>query len=149
NESDMSMEIAPLTNFNKSDYKVLEKIGEGSYGVIYSVIDKLGNNYAMKKLIAHSKSELSQFRKEYDLINSCQHKHIVRLLGICSTTLDSTTHALYILMERAVTDWEKEIQKRGQKKQYYKENELFYVLKVLVSALASLQRKNICHRDIK
>jgi hypothetical protein len=148
-ESDTSMDATPLYSFNKSEYKVLGKIGEGSYGQIYSVIDKNGKTFAMKKIIAHSKRELHQFTKEYELVHSCQHKHIVKLLGVCNTTLDSTTHALYILMEQAETDWEKEITTRGQTKTYYKEEELINVLRILVAALAFLQRKKISHRDIK
>jgi hypothetical protein len=148
NDSETTENIS-LLSFNKSDYKVLCKIGEGSYGIIYSVIDKNGKTFAMKKIIAHSIKELLQFTKEFELVHSCQHKSIVKLLGMCSTTLDSTTHALYILMEQADSDWEKEIVTRGHAKSYYKEEELIDILKVLTAPLAFLQKSKISHRDIK
>jgi Zn finger protein HypA/HybF involved in hydrogenase expression len=149
NESDMSEDNTALHNFNKNDYKEVSKIGQGSFGVIYSVIDKNEKTFAMKKIIAHGGKELQEFTKEYELVHSCQHKNIVKLLGVCTTKLDNTTHALYILMEQALTDWEKEILKRGHTKAFYKEEELMGILKLLASTLAFLQRRKISHRDIK
>ena len=52
-------------------------------------------------------------------------------------------------MELANIDWEKEIKKRREKKQYYTEGELFDILKQLTSTFSLLQKNNITHRDIK
>ena len=52
-------------------------------------------------------------------------------------------------MELAEIDWEKEIKKRKEKKQYYSEGELFNILKQLVSTFSLLQKYSITHRDIK
>ena len=60
-----------------------------------------------------------------------------------------TTHVLYVLMELANTDWEKEILKRKNLKKYYEENELMNILYILIKSLALLQKQNISHRDIK
>ena len=66
-----------------------------------------------------------------------------------STKLDQTTYALYILMELAYTDWEKEILERKKTKNYYSEYELMSILICLVKSLSILQNQNISHRDIK
>ena len=56
---------------------------------------------------------------------------------------------MYVLMDLANTDWEKEILTRQKTRNYYSETELFAHLKSLISTFAELQRKNISHRDIK
>ncbi len=40
-----------LGEFNYEDYKIIAKIGEGSFGQIYHVEDKLKRSYCMKKII--------------------------------------------------------------------------------------------------
>ena len=52
-------------------------------------------------------------------------------------------------MEVAKTDWEKEINERELKKQYYTESELFSILNQLVNAMVYLQQNNVSHRDVK
>jgi len=52
-------------------------------------------------------------------------------------------------MDLGECDWENEINKRIELKNYYSEDELIYILRGLASALAFLQRKNVAHRDIK
>ena len=52
-------------------------------------------------------------------------------------------------MELANSDWEKEIISRIKTKNYYSENELIKILKSIVNGLSYLQKRNICHRDIK
>jgi serine/threonine protein kinase len=63
--------------------------------------------------------------------------------------LDKTTYVMYVLMDLANRDWEKEILLRSQKKLYYSEEELLKILYELTRTFAELQRHNISHRDIK
>ena len=56
---------------------------------------------------------------------------------------------MYVLMELANTDWEKEILNRQKKRMYYSEQELMTILSQLVNTFALLQNLNISHRDIK
>lgn len=51
-----------------------------------------------------------------DIQNSGQQLNVVNIHGITSNQLDSTTYALYVLMELASTDWEKEILERKKTK---------------------------------
>jgi len=138
-----------LNNFECEDFKVLMQIGEGSFGKIYLVEDKYKKQFSMKKIIANDETDVENFTQEYELVNKVRHKNILRIHSICRRKLDSTTHALYILMEKGVTDWEKEIKARQNKKKFYSEKDLFNVLRQLTEALAFLQIKNISHRDIK
>ena len=115
--------------------------------------DKDKNQYALKKIIADSSDDISSIKQEYqiliDIQNNNKNINVVNIIGISNYKLDMTTHVLYVLMELASTDWEKEILKRKNQKKYYDENELMNILATLAKSLAILQKQNISHRDLK
>ncbi len=138
--------------FNIEDYIITSKLGEGSYGIIYSVCQKDDKNelFALKKIIARSLTEIDGFTKEFELVHSCNHSNIMKIYGICIKILDSTTYALYVLMELSDMDWDEEIKLRLEKRKNYSEEELINILRQLTEALLFMQKKlNISHRDIK
>ena len=139
----------PLINID--DYIINRKLGEGSYGIIYSAINNKDNKkYAIKKIIARSLNEIADFTKEFELVYSCNHPNIMKIYGISIRILDSTTYSLYVLMEIAKNDWDKEIKRRLQKRQKYNEKELVNIIRELTDALLFMQKElKISHRDIK
>ena len=139
----------PLINID--DYSFNRKLGEGSYGLIYSVISNVDKKrYAMKKIIARGLNEIEDFTKEFELVFSCNHPNIMKIYGISLRILDSTTYALYVLMEIANNDWDKEIKMRLQKRKNYTESELVNIIRELSDALLYMQKElKISHRDIK
>jgi hypothetical protein len=138
-----------LGEFNCEDYKVISKIGEGSFGKIFYVEDNLKRGYVMKKIISSDINDLDLFAQEFELINKIRHDGIMRIYSICRRKLDETTYVLYILMEKAVTDWDREIKARAQANKAYSEDDLLLILKQCVDALEFLQTHKISHRDIK
>ena len=131
-------------NFNINDYKIIKKIGQGSFGQIYLIEDKYQNKYAMKKIIVTSEKDIKKIEKEYQI-----DLNLVKIYGFSSKKLDPTTYVIYVLMELAITDWENEILKRQKTKKYYTEKELMTILSSLINTFADLQKQNISHRDIK
>ena len=73
----------------------------------------------------------------------------ITIIGKQNKQLDPTTFVLYVVMELATSDWEKEIEKRRKNKKYYKEKELIKILHKLIITFSQLQKINISHRDIK
>ena len=139
-----------IPQFKIEDYHIVKQLGEGSYGVIYRVVDNNKNPYAMKKLIAHDLKEVESFHKEFEFVSTCKHKNIMKIYGAQISVLDFSTFALYVLMEIAAWDWDSDIKKHLQNRNYYKEEELIIILKQLVSALYFMQaKKKVAHRDIK
>ena len=143
-------------NFNINDYKIIKKIGQGSFGQIYLIEDKYQNKFAMKKIIVTSEKDIKKIEKEYqiliDLNSNAQNDknlNLVKIYGFSSKKLDPTTRVIYVLMELAITDWENEILKRQKIRKYYTEKELMTILSSLINTFADLQRQNISHRDIK
>ena len=111
--------------------------------------NKTRKKYALKKLTASDLKQLEEFQKEFEIAYHCTHENILGLYGICIRIYDSTTFALFVLMDLAEHDWEIEINKRFKEKDYYTEEELIKILKQLTSALVYLQNKQTAHRDIK
>ena len=139
------------TPFSADDYAIINQIGEGTFGKIYQVADRNKNSFAMKKIIANSKEEIDALRKELEMISSLNKLKInlVNIYGLDYKKLDKTTFVLYVLMDLAYRDWEKEINQRKLTKSFYTEEELLHILKELVYTFSELQRNNISHRDIK
>ena len=136
--------------FEDKDYNYIKLIGEGSYGRIYLVQDKITKEeYALKKVLCTSYKELLKFIKEFELIYSLQNPNIMSIYKIQLKYLDQTTSSLYILMERAQIDWNMEIKRRKIAKKYYKETEIIAIIKQLSQGLLFLQKNKIAHRDIK
>ena len=140
-----------LPKFNIDYYIIKNQIGTGSFGIIFQVYNiKTRCKYALKKIFAPDISSLQKFVKGFELVHQNPHNHILDLIGICIQCVDITNYILYILMDLAEQDWDKEINYRASLKKYYTEEELVNILKQLSSALYFLQKeKKIAHRDIK
>ncbi len=140
-----------LPKFDINDYTLYKQIGEGSYGVIYQAYNNHDKKkYALKKIIAHDIDELEGFEEEFELVYVCDHPNVMKIYGICVNILDSTTYALYVLMELALGDWNDEIKKHLSVRKNYKEDDLINILKQIIKALLFMQTKmKIAHRDIK
>ena len=136
--------------FTDKEYKYIRPIGEGAYGLIY-LVENIQNKkqYALKKILCKDLYEIYKHKNQLELIYSMNHPNILELYNIQYKYLDSTTYAIYVLMERAQNDWSVDIRKRIINKNPYKEEEIINIIRQVVSALAYLQKKNITHRDIK
>ena len=145
----LSRSKIPIINIE--EYVLYKKLGEGSYGVIYSVFKQNEKKlYALKKIIAHTLNEIDEFTKEFELVHSCEHENIMKIYGICLRVLDSTTYALFVLMEYSNGDWDKEIRIHLAHRKNYTEFELINILYQLTTALLFMQEKlKVSHRDIK
>jgi serine/threonine protein kinase len=139
-----------LPKFNETDFIFENSIGEGSFGTIFEVEEiKTGNKYAIKKIICQDIQELIKQKAQLELIYSIEHENIMKIYKVQIKSLDMTTYSISILMELASSDWNKEIIKRADNNEFYKENELIEITKQIVNGLLYLKKKNISHRDIK
>ena len=140
-----------LPIFNPDFYKIERKIGEGTHGSIYQVMNtNNGERYAIKKIFSNDIILLKYIKKEFELVYEAVHPNILGIYGIYLKCFGIDTFYLSVLMELGETDWEIEISKRKGENKYYKENELMSIIKQLVSGLVYLQKeKKIAHRDVK
>ena len=154
NNLEINQDIEPNENFIPEDFIMIKQIGEGSFGKIYcSEWKKNGKKYAMKKMILRNKIEIKKNQEQtdlvYDLIKSTKTKGVINIYGAQCIKVTSAEYHFYVLMELANIDWEKEIKKRKENKDYYTEGELFDILKQLTETFSLLQKNHITHRDIK
>ena len=154
NNLEINQDIEPNENFIPEDFIMIKQIGEGSFGKIYcSEWKKNGKKYAMKKMILRNKIEIKKNQEQtdlvYDVIKSTKTKGVINIYGAQCIKVTSAEYHFYVLMELANIDWEKEIKKRKENKDYYTEGELFDILKQLTETFSLLQKNHITHRDIK
>jgi serine/threonine protein kinase len=80
-----------ITTRSVDEFKKLEKLGEGTYGVVYKAQDRRsGRTFALKRLIMHNERKdgfpLTSLR-EIGILAQCRsHRHCVMLEGIATST---------------------------------------------------------------
>ena len=145
--------LEPDSNFTPDEYEILEKIGHGSFGKIYSV--KWGKNskkYAMKILKLKREKDMENYKNKLNILinfikkTSC--RNVIKVYGTLYEKIEET-YKCYVLMELAQTDWEVEIKYRSKHQLFYTESELMNIIKQLVQCYSLLQKCNITHRDVK
>lgn len=130
------------------DYRILEKIGQGEYGIVYKVRHKHTDEvYALKKINITNLTEKEKIQafKEVKLLRKLDHKHIIRYF---ESFLSADN--LYIVMEYAEKgDLATAMQHKRNLNQKYREVELWALFRILCSAVKHLHDNQIIHRDIK
>ena len=139
-----------IPTFDDKNINYLNPIGQGSYGVIYAVEEtSTKKQFALKSVLCQDVEQILKHKQEFELSYSLNHENLIKIYNVLFKYLDMTTYLLYVLMEKAETDWNTEIETRIQTKKYYTEIELIFIMKQLVNVLCYFQKKNIAHRDIK
>ena len=146
--------LEPQEDFNPEEFKLVEKIGFGSFGKIYKARwAQNTENYAMKIINLKYAEDINDTQKKLKIIRDFYKETnspgIIKTYGYLYKKIGKEEYKFYILMELAQTDWEQEIKSRNKKHLYYTRSELFDIIKQLVSCYALLQKKNISHRDVK
>ena len=123
-------------------YKVLKRLGDGSYGTVFSVINnQTGLSAAMKKIEKVKENEIDdlEIKNEIDILKKLDHPNIVKIYEFYDTLTD-----FFIVTEYC---------KRGELysyiKNYYSENQLAVLFYQVFSGLSYLHENNILHRDLK
>ena len=147
-------EEEPKTNFVLSEFDILNQIGKGGEGIIYTVCWKKNNKkYALKKCrILESedikkRKEDNRIIKEFIETTGCDG--VIKTFGNICKINSSGFYDFYEIMELAEKDWEQEIIRRKNNSLFYQEYELMEIFKNLIRTFSLLQNQNITHRDIK
>ena len=144
----------PQNDFNPGEFKIIKKLGEGTFGKIYCIKWlKTKELFAMKKM-ALDEYDIYIFKKKVRLIQnfikSTKHNGLIKLYGDKSIQQQNMNEFFYyVIMELAEKDLEKEINSRRTHRKYYSESELLDIILQLVKTLSLMQKNNITHRDVK
>jgi serine/threonine protein kinase len=133
------MERAPMERYQK-----LEKIGEGTYGVVYKSRDKqTGDTIALKKIRLEDDNEgvPSTAIREISLLKSLNHPNVVRLRDVVH---DETK--LYLIFEYLDQDLKKYMNTVGTGLPPHTVKSFMFQM---LSALVFCHTHRVLHRDLK
>lgn len=130
-----------------SSFQKLEKIGEGTYGVVYKALEKqTGRFVALKKIRPESENEgiPATTIREILILKNLKHSTIIDLIEVIHND-----DKMYLVFEYLETDLKKLIDEYGKKNMHFDK----YISKKmsfqLCTAIAFCHSRNIFHRDIK
>ncbi len=138
----------PLGNCNPaSDYKKINRIGEGTYGFVYRAQHRVTNEIvALKRIILHHEESegfpLTSIR-EIKTLKRCQHPNVVKFLEV---VVGQSRDAVFLLFEYCEHDLS--ILLRNYEHPF-RESEIKRLMIQLLSAVDFLHKQWIVHRDIK
>ena len=127
-----------------SHYRLVEKIGEGGMGVVWSADDTiLGRQVAIKVLpdhFAQDQERLARFKQEARLLAALNHPNIAAIYG-----LEEAEDARYLVLELVPGETLAERLARGP----LPVDEALAAGKQIAEALEAAHEKGIIHRDLK
>jgi cyclin-dependent kinase len=125
-------------------YEKLEKVGEGTYGVVYKAQDHKGDIYALKtiRLEAEDEGIPSTAIREISLLKELQHPNIVRLHDVLHTE-----RKLTLVFEFLDQDLKKVLDSH-QGQGLEPENTRSFLVQLL-KGIAHCHHHRVLHRDLK
>ncbi|XP_053593604.1 cyclin-dependent kinase 11B isoform X2 [Microplitis demolitor] len=131
------------------EFLSLNRIEEGTYGVVYRARDKrTGDIVALKKLKMDREKEgfpITSLR-EINTLLKAQHPNIVTVREI---VVGSNMDKIYIVMDYVEHDLKSLMETMKQKKQNFLPSEVKCLMQQLLKAVAHLHDNWILHRDLK
>ena len=128
-------------------YKILSKLGSGSFGKVYLAQNKFTKEKVALKQIKKSNKDLlsdGEIKDEIEILKALDHPDIVRIIESFNTK-DS-----YVLVTEYCEGGELFDQVRNQLTEtQIAETQIAVIFKQLLSGLAYLHDHNIVHRDLK
>ncbi|CAG0916068.1 unnamed protein product [Notodromas monacha] len=131
-----------------ADFEKLDKLGEGTYGVVYKARDRSTNEIVAMKRIKISKPSdglpVHALREIALLLKYSQHTNIVNVREVVINS--KCLHIFFMVMEYCDDDLCNIV---GELRRPLPEKQVKFVLQQLLSGLAYLHRHFIVHRDVK
>ena len=134
------------SNLNPLDtYTLIEKIGEGYYGEVWKVENKItGNICAMKKMIKKQKTSIEDeigIMNEIEVMKKLDHPNIVKIFKFYITE-----EAFYLIMELCSVG---ELYYEIINCESFTEEKAAYIMYQILSVVFYCHSNNIIHRDLK
>lgn len=158
----ISGEIPIRNNSDHYNFEIIQVIGKGSRGIIYKAFDKISKNeYALKFLEFSSFSDKSYLNCTRELLilqilnkafkNTLETSAFLKLFDFYYDDSENIAGRYYlvIVMEFCILDFNDILIKRRDFGEDFSENELYFILHGIISALSQLKTIGIAHRDIK
>ncbi|KAI5182272.1 hypothetical protein PAEPH01_2873, partial [Pancytospora epiphaga] len=128
-------------------FQKLEKIGEGTYGIVYKAKDKVtGKLVALKKIRPESENEgiPATTIREVFLLKNLKHSAIINLMEVIHND-----DRMYLVFEYLETDLKQLIDQYNSKSVKFDRSVVRKMAQQLCTAVAFCHSRNIFHRDLK
>ena len=139
--------ITLINSKPEDNYKIINKLGKGSFGSVYKVKHKITGEIRAMKIIKNTTVSDNdglankKFLKEILVLKELEHPNIIKIFEYY---IDNRYH--YIITELLTGG---ELYESILKFQKFNEKKAAYIMKQILSALNYLHSKGIVHRDIK
>ena len=131
-------------NYGKltDSYKIVKKIGDGTFGQVLKVIHKDSNNIrAVKRIQITNSLNIAKLMEEVDLLIKIDHPNIIRIFEVIQEP-----RTVNIVMEICTGG---ELFDRIQSNKKFSETQAATYMHDIVSAVKYCHMNNIVHRDLK
>ena len=133
---------------SQPSYKIIKKIGEGSFGVVYKIYHIKTSSYCVLKkidLTDLSKEEIKESYNEVNLLKKLDHPNIIKFIEVKPNK--KTIELITEFAEKG--DLYNQIIIQQEKNQHFPEKIIIDWLIQTCQALKYIHNKHIIHRDIK
>ena len=131
-----------------SKYLILEKIGQGVFGLAYKVLNKDNNNlYVIKKILWNNakEQEKNKIKNEAKLLKSLNCEYIVKYYDSFSDN-----DSFNIVMEYCDSlDLKKFIDDHKKKSKFIEKDLIYQIISDICLGIKEIHNKKIIHRDLK
>eukprot|EP00993_Chasmostoma_nieuportense_P001507 NODE_2383_length_1192_cov_35.286385_g2269_i0.p1 GENE.NODE_2383_length_1192_cov_35.286385_g2269_i0~~NODE_2383_length_1192_cov_35.286385_g2269_i0.p1 ORF type:complete len:282 (-),score=60.78 NODE_2383_length_1192_cov_35.286385_g2269_i0:257-1102(-) len=152
-------ELWESTEDRSSHYLIQELLGQGSYGKVFRVTDRLNKTYAMKQVLIQIPKDddrqlyLFQYLLEAEVLRMLQHPLICGIHDwfrrVVTLSEKVQEEYLVIIMEFCSCSLAEKIAQQSALHQPFAEAAIFNLLKMILQAMAYIHSVPIIHRDIK
>ena len=130
-------------------FEKLNRIGEGTYGIVYRARDKDSNEIvALKRVrMEHEKNGLPVTSlREINTLKACKHPNIITLYEV---VVGSKLNSMFLVFEYAENDLSRILDEMRDKERPFTESEIKCLMQQLLRAVLFLHDHWIIHRDLK
>ncbi|BAT94340.1 hypothetical protein LR48_Vigan02g200300 [Vigna angularis] len=138
--------LAGLVPRSAESYKMIDKVGQGTYSNVYKALDRdTGEIVALKKVRFNtSEPESIKFMaREITILQRLDHPNVVKLKGLATSRMQ---YSIYLVFEFMQTDLARVIARPEEK---LSEPQVKCYMHQLLSGLQHCHDRGILHRDIK
>eukprot|EP00934_Nitzschia_sp_Nitz4_P000663 Nitzschia sp. Nitz4//scaffold104_size75438//14107//15694//NITZ4_005652-RA/size75438-snap-gene-0.119-mRNA-1//-1//CDS//3329532374//663//frame0 len=132
----------------KRKYTLLERIGQGTFGVVRKCRNiETGEICAVKSILKDKVPDLELLKKEVELLSEVDHPHIIKLYDVFEE--EKTIHLVTELCSGGEL-YDRVVEKSHSPEHHFSEYDAARILRNILDAIAYCHDvKNICHRDLK